>query len=252
MNRKLAANILLLSCAIFFSADNSFAEVSLSRKLGLKIKTIYIDPAYGGKERGPKLAKNTYGKNITLLVAQKLQARLTEAGFTVYLSREGDQHVPLETRTFRSKAKGTDIYLAIRISNHKKDCIRLFTTTLPKERKPVQNIETKKLNERNSDLNEILKSMQVDDKIEESINLALKLETKLQTNQNVGCIKIQPLYDYILLNTDMPTVIVDFGISNPSHKTPYILNTETQDQVVAVIAASVKEYSDERAPSPTQ
>lgn len=251
MNRNFIVYLILISCTLLLDVDAPIAQVSLSRKPGLKIKSIYIDPAYGGDERGPTFAQNNYGKNITLLIAQKLHSLLTGAGFTVYLSRDEDKFVPFETRTFRAKSKGADVYLTINVSNQKKDCIRLLTTTSPKEKKPVQTAETKKLNELHGELNDMFKNLQTHDKYEASLDLAQKLKINLQYDRFVDCIKMLSIYDYILLNAEMPAVIVDLGVSKQS-KNPYILNAETQDQIVGDIAASIEAYSDERAPSLTQ
>jgi len=250
LNQKYIVRTVLLSCMFFLDVNTSVAQENSSHKLGSKIKTIYIDPAYGGKEHGPKFGQKTYGKDITLLIAQKLQGLLTKVGFDVYLSREGDQFIPPETRTFQSKSKRADVYLAINVSNRKKDCIRLLFADLTKERKPIQHIKTKKLSELNSELDEIIKGLKEDERIEESLYLVQKLETNLQSDQRANCIKIQKDYDYILLNAEMPALIVDFGISKQSHGSPYILNTGIQNKILIEIAAAIKAYAEERSPEP--
>ncbi|NTW60493.1 MAG: hypothetical protein HGA43_15170 [Nitrospirae bacterium] len=126
MRRFLIANVIFLSAILLCHGDSIGAE-SLSKKLGLKIKTIYLDPSYGGKELGPRLSKDKLGKDITLDIAQKMKAILETKGFTVYLSRPDDRSVPPDTRAAQAHARQSDIYIGINVTEAKKDCIGIFT-----------------------------------------------------------------------------------------------------------------------------
>jgi N-acetylmuramoyl-L-alanine amidase len=246
--RNIFIYISLLLGLLLFNVDVPFAQVALSTQPGLRVKTIYIDPSYGGKERGPVFAEKIYGKNLTLLFAQELKTVLSDAGFTVYLSRNGDKFISLDARVFRAKSMGADIYLAIKVSDRKKDCIRLLTTTEPNESKQTYKIESGKASELGEQVDKILKKLKNDSKYERSLELVQKLKIKLESDQSVNCVKMLQVYDYILLNADMPAVIADFGVLKQQGKSPYIIDTEEQDKIVHALADSIKAYSDEHAP----
>jgi N-acetylmuramoyl-L-alanine amidase len=57
---------------------------------------ILIDPGHGGIDGGAKSKSGTIEKNINLLIAIKLKQELEAAGYTVYMTREGDSQ--LDTR----------------------------------------------------------------------------------------------------------------------------------------------------------
>jgi N-acetylmuramoyl-L-alanine amidase len=249
MNRIIAASIMLILGLVFFGTTQSLSQLSPSRKLGLKVKTIYIDPAYGGNERGPRLTEKHYGKEITLLLAQKLQALLIDAGFTVYLSRDEDNFVPLEDRVMRAKSKGADVYLRIKVSSQSEDCIRLFITSKPIKQKAVNNNATIKTSEPHNELNEIFESLRMNNKNEASVALAQSLETSAQRIKFINCVETQRVFDYILINTEMPAVTVDFGLSKQSKKSPYLLDTAKQDAIVHALVTSIKDYSKENSQS---
>jgi N-acetylmuramoyl-L-alanine amidase len=246
INRIVIAFIILVVGLLSVNARPSLSQVSLSKELGLKVKTIYIDPSYGGNERGPLLAGKEHGKQTVLLLAQNLQTLLIDSGFAVYLSRDNDRFVTLDERVMRSRSLGTDIYLRIKVSLRNEDCIRLFITHLPKERETKQKSEAKTLNELNGELDQILRALQADDRNEHSLRLALSLISSLEARQIVDCIRMQQIFDYILLNTAMPAVTIDFGVSQQSKKLPYVVDVKEQNNIVRALAAAITSYADER------
>ncbi len=248
MTRLLLYTMTILS-VMLVELQPSYSEEGQSKNLGLKVKTVYIDPLYGGKEFGPRFAHEQIGKNITLLIAQKLESLLRDDGFDVYLSRNSDQFISLDQRRFVAKNIGADIYIAIKLSHRKKDCIRLLFPDLPPDikNKTNQNVGNKKLSERHDELDEIYKRLVIDNKIEESIVLSAKISETLKSKQFVDCVKLLKANDYILENAEMPVVIVDLGVSTDSRKKQNILNTQLQDEIIRSLAESIQEYAKDRS-----
>jgi N-acetylmuramoyl-L-alanine amidase len=243
MRRLPIVGVIILS-ALFICQGNSSGAERLSKKLGLKVKTIYLDPAYGGREDGPQFSKGKQGKNITLNIAQTMQSILETKGFAVYLSRSDDSSVPPETRTFQAISKGSALYIGIKTTVAKQDCISIFTGPKPiKTHQPV--------NERTSDssngLSEILSALAADDKHEESAALAGTVAKKLSEADLLGCIHLQHSFDYALINTPMPALIIDFNASHTPKKQPYISNTTFNNAVAEILSDAIKEYADDRA-----
>lgn len=77
-------------------------------------KKIFIDPGHGGEDR------RSWGKNklvceadLNVKVGLALKNYLTEAGATVYMSREKDQTVALKERSHLANASDADIFISI-------------------------------------------------------------------------------------------------------------------------------------------
>ncbi len=249
--RIIFIQIALLLGLLLFTIDVPMAQVTVTTQPGLRVKTIYIDPFYGGKERGPSFKGNIYGKSLTLLFAQELKTVLSDAGFTVYLSRDEDKFVSLDQRVFLAKSMRADIYLGIKASNQKRDCIRLLTI-----KKPDISIQTHEIGsmngEHNEEIDEMLKNLVINDRYERSLKIAQKLRNKFESDMSINCVKMLQVYDYILLNAPTPTVVVDFGVLKQQGKSPYIVDDEKQNKIVRILADSIKNYSNEHAPSSTQ
>jgi len=246
MSRLLISSIgLLLSIIMLPTSSISSETPSMTRQLGLRIKTIYIDPWYGGKEFGPRLSKTTYAKDVTLEIATKMKGQLEASGFNVYLSRQDDHFIPVEKRTVQARQNGVDIYLKIKISNRKKDCISISLPPLMVSKEPS---DPKKKEELNTELDRIVADLKKDDKIEESVMIANSIAKKLKSGSNSGCLQLVRRFDYVLLETPMPAVSIDFGVSLASKKQSYILDATIQNNIVQALADAIKAYVDERVP----
>ena len=66
---------------------------------------VVIDPGHGGADNGARLAENSFEKDATIALAQKLRTQLAARGFTVVLTHEGaadettaDQRIEIANR----------------------------------------------------------------------------------------------------------------------------------------------------------
>lgn len=249
MKRKLFTYIIWALGVLLLGFQPAIGAEPLSKQLGLRIKTIMLDPWYGGEEKGPLIGQK-YGKDITLEIAQKLQGQLETSGFKVYLTRNGDRLVPLEDRVFQGKSKGADVQLAIKVSLAKKDCIKLFMAS-PPIKKPRNVTATKKTEDLGTELNEIFNNIKADDIREESLLLSKIISDKFKGGLSPTCVELWKGKDYILTNAQSPTVMVDFRIS-PTAKKPLILDSASLDEIAGLLADSIKQYSDKRATKTSQ
>jgi N-acetylmuramoyl-L-alanine amidase len=245
MSRQLISSaLLLLSMVISPGSSASSEALSLTRQPGFQVKSIYIDPWYGGKELGPRLSKKKYGKVVTLELANKLKVLLESSGFNVFLSRSDDQFIPVEQRTVQARQNGADIHLKITINRRYEDCIDIYLPSLASSKRPPDP----KTNEVPSpELDRMLADFKNKDKHEESLLIADSIAKKLLSSDSSDCIRLLWNHDHVLLNTPMPSVSVEFGVSPALNKKAYILDTAIQNKITQALADAIKEYVDERA-----
>jgi N-acetylmuramoyl-L-alanine amidase len=233
MKHKLVTFIIFTFCTLLLVPLSA-----ISADTSTKQKTIIIDPWYGGKESGPFIAQKKYGKNITLEIAQKLQGLLDVAEFNVYLTRSEDKFVTLENRLFQGKSNGADIHLAVKVSKANKGCVQILFPSLPIS-KPQTTSKTTKTEELGPLLDKIYNDLKIDDTIEESIFLANIVSKKFKKSSR-DCVELRKGKDYLLKNTQLPTILVDFRIS--SNSKPFPIDDASLDKVAASLADAVKEY----------
>jgi N-acetylmuramoyl-L-alanine amidase len=59
---------------------------------------VVLDPAHGGSDNGARLGKGIEEKNVTLALAERLQAMLRNEGFAVTMTRTADVDLPALNR----------------------------------------------------------------------------------------------------------------------------------------------------------
>ena len=74
---------------------------------------IVIDPGHGGSEPGAVGVDGLAEKNLNLAVSRRIRDALLEAGYTVVLTREGDDRVPIVTRAEIGRALDPVAFLSV-------------------------------------------------------------------------------------------------------------------------------------------
>ncbi len=92
-----------------------FKPKEASGKLANKV--IVVDAGHGGRETGTTWGK-TYEKDLTLSIAKKLAAYLTEAGASVVMIRNEDTTVPLLSRPETANESKADLYISVHINSN--------------------------------------------------------------------------------------------------------------------------------------
>ena len=215
MHKKVLIIVLIISIFIVFKVKGSELEL-----LG---KVIYIDPGHGGLDPGCTY-KDIYEKDINLEIALKLKDELERKGMIVYLTRD------------------TDIDLSINTFNHKKSDL---------------NNRIKAINNSKADLfisihlNSINSSswsgiqLFYDDNNSDNERLAKILNSNFDDlNGNRKYKKVNNLY--LLKNIDIPGVLVEVGfLSNPNER--YLLQTDKyQGEIVKSLSEGISKYLKER------
>jgi N-acetylmuramoyl-L-alanine amidase len=75
--------------------------------------TVAIDPAHGGNDPGVKFSEKLLEKNVSLAIAEKLRAELTNRGISTVMLRSGDDDVNPDDRAETANAARVSYYIAI-------------------------------------------------------------------------------------------------------------------------------------------
>jgi N-acetylmuramoyl-L-alanine amidase len=240
------------------------STLSLSRQLGLKIKTIAIDAGHGGHDPGAIGRSGLKEKTITLDIAKRLAALVKERlGCTVVMTRDKDVFIPLEQRPFIAKSKGADLFVSIHVNANRKRKARGIETYIQSLRASDRDamataarensMSTKRLSELKSELDRIFADLAKDDKLEESLQLAYAVQGSLVGTMNpikgnIVNLGVKRAFFYVLINTEMPSILAEVGfISNPDEE--QLLRTDSYRQSIAeALFQGVKKYVEARSP----
>jgi N-acetylmuramoyl-L-alanine amidase len=245
-------------------SNNTEDSLSLSRQLGLKIKTIAIDAGHGGRDPGAIGRSGLKEKTITLDIARRLAVLVKERlGCTVVMTRDKDVFIPLEQRPFIAKSKGADLFVSIHVNANRKRKARGIETYIQSLRASDRDamataarensMSTKRLSELKSELDRIFADLAKDDKLEESLQLAHAVQGSLVDTMapikgNIVNLGVKRAFFYVLINTEMPSILAEVGfISNPHEEK--LLRTDSYRQSIAEsLYQGVKKYVEARSP----
>lgn len=105
---------------VFRQASRSVLGSESDFELRPGIRTVVIDPGHGGVESGAVGPTGSQEKNLSLAIARSLQ-RLLERRLRlrVVLTRDGDDDVPLETRTAIANQNQADLFISLHFNSYR-------------------------------------------------------------------------------------------------------------------------------------
>jgi N-acetylmuramoyl-L-alanine amidase len=215
----------------------TFVGVMASGQVSAQLtsRSVFIDPFFGGTEGGPKIAHKIVAKTITLDAGQKLKRLLEKNNIEAILSRNQDKPTTLEDRIMMARSRGSNVYVAFKVSKASKDCIRLYYP--PQKQDKLQS---------GKNIGEVFSGFLRQDKIKRSGTLVEAMYSGLKQKATPLCLEKQAgsdqfENDYILENANSPVVIIDFEVSD-STSSPYVLDSVLMDKIISAVSGGIKEY----------
>ena len=233
------------------SFNHSISETSptLAQELGIKVKTIIIDPGHGGKDPGAVSPHGIMEKDITLDIAHKLKNLLERDGsYNVLLTRENDVFIPLEQRTAFANQHEGDLFISIHVNAHTysdRDGIETYYLSLSDddESRAVAAYENRTASSQFSNLEELLNKILNKSKIDESVNFAEIVQRNLidKTRQQDRGVKRAGFV--VLIGAKMPSILTEVGfLTNPKDE-KLLKNSYYHKFVAQALYSGIKEYS---------
>jgi N-acetylmuramoyl-L-alanine amidase len=202
---------------------------SLTRELGLKIGRIVIDAGHGGFDTGTIGPTGVEEKTVCLDVARRL-GRLIQRelpGTEVVYTRDSDTFIPLQERTALANRDKADLFVSIHANSspdHEARGVETYFlnfTTSP-EAMRVAARENALSQESVHQLQDLLKKISLNDKIEESRELAADVDHSLVHQLRLGHVTthdrgVKKAPFVVLIGAHMPSILAEISfLSNPT------------------------------------
>jgi N-acetylmuramoyl-L-alanine amidase len=205
------------------------ARTSLTRALGLKIYRIVIDPGHGGFDTGAIGPNGLEEKTVCLNIAKRLgrliRRRLPDT--KVIYTRDTDVFVPLEERTRIANQDKADLFISIHANSSPDHAARGVTayylnfTSSPRAL-AVAARENALAQEPEHDLQNLLRKISLNDKIDESREFAADVDHAVVHEIRLDHIEIpnrgvKKAPFVVLIGAHMPSILVEVSfLSNPT------------------------------------
>ena len=205
---------------------NGRGGFSMARQLGLRVGRIVIDAGHGGRDPGAQGPGYTEA-GLTLDIALRLEKLLAkEPGVEVVLTRRTDEYVALQERTAIANREGADLFLSIHANASRNRSARgvesyLLNFASTPDAAAVAARENASSTLTMSHLNDLVKQIALNSKLDESRDLARHVQTAMvrklrPSNQQIRDLGVKQAPFVVLVGASMPSVLVE--VSFLSHK----------------------------------
>ncbi|MCX8129090.1 MAG: N-acetylmuramoyl-L-alanine amidase [Clostridia bacterium] len=220
--------ILLTVIVIVVIIVNAVIFANYNDKL-LENKIIIIDPGHGGVDGGTTDYSVFFEKDINLNIAQKLKEELVSENAIVELTRDGDYSLDDRNNSSTSRHKRDLISRVSQFNSGKYDIFISLHVNRSSNKKAIGPII---LYSAKIPSTELLAGC-----MQDSLNEYIKKALGVSVRHNA----VRSDY-YILVNSNIPGVIVETGfISNPKEKL-LLMNEGNQSKLVKYIKYGIKDY----------
>ena len=253
--------IFLLSCALLF-----ISFIGGVKKTTNKIKTIVIDPGHGGKDSGTMGTKRyrIYEKHIALDVSLKLGAYISQSfpDIDVIYTRDSDVFLELNERTEIANKVDADLFISIHcdgFTNPQPSGASVFVMGMSKLKENMDvamrensamyledNYQQKYEGfDPKSKESYIVFSLMQNAYLNQSLNIAEKVEKEFSTRANRKSRGVKQAPFYVISRTNMPSILVECGFLTNPQEEDFLHSDIGQDYIASAIFRAFRSYKEE-------
>jgi N-acetylmuramoyl-L-alanine amidase len=242
-------------------AANRAGNYSLARQLGLTARRIVIDAGHGGHDPGTIGRRGLQEKDLVLDVALRLERLVRQELRTdVILTRSTDVFVPLEERTAIANQKEADLFVSIHANasrNPTANGIETYYLNFAK------NAHAEQVAARENaispatlkDLQNLVKAITLNSKIDESRDLATSIQESMvsgageQHETNDRGVHTAPFY--VLIGANMPAVLAEIAFVTHPEDEKRLKTPQYRDTIARSLLRGLRGYLEalDRTPS---
>lgn len=233
-------------------AANIAGGYSLSRQLGLGVSRIVIDPGHGGHDPGAR-ARGLTEADLVLDIALRLERLLLQQpGVEVVLTRRADVYVALEERTAIANRVGADLFLSIhanasRAANARGVETYVLNFATNPEAEAVAARENAGSSKTMSSLPEIVRAIALNNKIDESLDLARMVQAALyerlrRVDRNTRSLGVKQAPFMVLVGATMPGVLAEIAFLTNSREAALLKTERYRQQIAQALFDGIMRY----------
>jgi N-acetylmuramoyl-L-alanine amidase len=225
---------------------------SLARQLGLGVSRIVIDPGHGGRDPGAKI-KGLTEADVALDIALRLSKLLDKApGVEVVLTRKRNVFVPLEQRTAIANREHADMFVSIHInanSNPNARGIETFFLNFASnpEAAAVAARENTVSGQSMHALNDIVKAIALNNKLDESRDLATQVQDAMvarirSSNKTVRDLGVKQAPFVVLVGASMPSILAEVSFITNKQEAQLLKTTAYRQRLAEALLEGIRKY----------
>lgn len=242
--------------AALAAEDQRLAELARIKKRD-RVRIVAIDAGHGGEDVGARGAGPTYEKNITLAVARKLAAELSQIpGVQPLLTRESDYFIPLRERYRIAERAKADLFISIHCNSSRRRgagsgsevfflSLKGATDQADADLADLENAADLVGGvppQAQDDVVSVLYEVKRNAMLERSQLLAETLLDHIAADRRVTSRGIKQAGFAVLKSVEFPSVLVETAFINNPREVQLLRNADFQRDMAKQLAAGVRAY----------
>ncbi|MDA8110100.1 MAG: N-acetylmuramoyl-L-alanine amidase [Betaproteobacteria bacterium] len=222
-----------------------------------RVATIVVDPGHGGEDTGARGADGTLEKNVTLMIARRLQALINDQpDMRAVLTRTGDYYVPLAARVAMARRLNADLFVSIHANSCERCDAQGSMVFALSERRATSTLA--RLLARSENSADLVGGVDIDTKdrylartlldlsqtatIDHSLRLGHDVLAQLGQVNPLHSDRVEQASFAVLTAPDVPSILVETAfISNPNEERQ-LRNDAYQEKIARAILDGIKQY----------
>ncbi|MBE9546767.1 MAG: N-acetylmuramoyl-L-alanine amidase [Proteobacteria bacterium] len=196
--------------------------------------SVVVDPAHGGRDKGVRLTKKFYEKDVTLAIAKLLKKELDRSkNISVLLTRSADRDVSMSDRVKMAKRKNTKLFISLHVNAGFGRSSSGFEVYFPGFKLPSTGKSASK---------EIPKDMVKTKYLNESVRFAKIVEKNLEKifRRKDRGLRSAPIP--VLEGLTVPAVVLEIGFATNIKDRKKLMDKAVQKSIAGALAKSIREF----------
>lgn len=222
-----------------------------------RMVTVALDPGHGGEDPGAIGRGGNYEKNVVLVIARRLKAKLEQQpNMRVMLTRDGDYFVPLHVRVQKARKVQADLFVSIHadafieptargssvFALSEKGASSTAARWLANKENAADLIGGINIRSKNQQLASVLLDLSTTAQINDSLKLARHVLGEIGTINRLHKPQVEQAGFAVLKAPDIPSILVETAfISNPEEEAK-LTDEKYQDQMAEALMRGIRKY----------
>ncbi len=214
-------------------------------------RPIVIDPGHGGDDVGAKSNNGLAEKDLTLAIARRLARLLESRGHSVRLTRDGDQGRALSDRTALANRLEATVFISLHANASAYSSVsgaETYYMSLDRASDDKAAATADLENQAGVDVGDtspldlILWDLAQAEVLNESADLALAVQGRLNTRLGTRNRGVKQAPFVVLTGATMPAILVEVGFLSHPQEVERLAQPEYQQQLAEAIASGVEDF----------
>jgi N-acetylmuramoyl-L-alanine amidase len=209
-------------------------------------RLVVIDPGHGGRNAGCAGATGVHEKQVTLAISKRLAGHLEAAGYSVVLTRHGDEYLTLRQRTRIANQLDADLFISIHANSSGRGTARGFEShvlSLKGTRIDTPALRRGEGTPRvglSSEVAAVLDAVEHGQSLAPAAGLAASIQEQLGEARGSDHDRgVRQDSHHVLLGATMPAVLVEVGFLDHPVEGAELTQSQVQDRIARSIAQAV-------------